>query len=324
MTSRNIVIVGVGLAVAAGGVAWRTLAVRSQAAGSLTLAQKSQASLETFERLRSSSDPVDQDRASTAQMRLAYERADRKDFVGARDLLVQAAKGNRGTGKTSPDFGGIKDQAAYQAAVCLVALDRKDEALQEFRSFLKEYSHSPLVHAAFRRIKHLTGGKPTAEDEAAFQHAVTLQENAARIASKMCGPKALQFILRRLTPAPSLDLITQRCHVDDQGTSVAGMLAALESFGISAEAGELNVSDFLAQRFPIIRLEGDHYTVVTGVNTKSLFFFDPLDGQMHEAPAPKADNAQFRAVVISCGPLLSSDGAHIASPSSSNSKKKLP
>lgn len=324
MNTRSVLIVSLGFAIAVGGVAWKALGNASSSPKVLTRAQKAEQSRKSVERLRSSSNPVDQDKAPTAQMRMAYDRADRKDFVGARDLMLQVAKENRGTGKVDPAFGGIQDQAAYQAAVCLVALNRKDEALREFRSFMREHSRSPLVHAAFRRIKQLTEGKLTGTDAAALQRAVSEQEHAARLASKMCGPKALEYVLQRTAAAPSLDLIAQRCHVTDEGTSIAGMLAAFESFGISAEAGELNVADFLAQRYPLIRLEGDHYTVVTRVTTKWLEFYDPLDQKIHEAPAPKPDDTRFRAVVIACGPLCRADGAHIASPSPSVPTKKLP
>ena len=56
------------------------------------------------------------------------------------------------------DFGGVPDQAAYQAAVCLVGDGKPKEAEAEFVRFLRERPLSPLCHAAYGRLKRLLRG----------------------------------------------------------------------------------------------------------------------------------------------------------------------
>jgi TolA-binding protein len=122
------------------------------------------------EKNKASTDPVIQDRVGAYKIRLAYKDAERGDFNQARSALLETAKTYKGTGVMSSDFGGVPDQAAYQAAVCLVAEGKKGEAEAEFLKFMKERPLSPLVTAAYRRICRLRGGiAPACEPRARME-----------------------------------------------------------------------------------------------------------------------------------------------------------
>ena len=77
---------------------------------------------------KASPDKQVQDQVGSARMRLAYATARDKDWEGARKIFKEAAAQYKGTDVVSASFGGIKDQALYQAAVCLSAEGKKAEA----------------------------------------------------------------------------------------------------------------------------------------------------------------------------------------------------
>jgi len=94
------------------------------------------------------------------------------------------------------DFGGINDQAAYQAAVCLVAEHKEKEAKSAFHRFLTEFRMSPLVFAAEKRLVRLNNGTPDPNDEALLLHDIAEQETKVKFETAVCGPKTLEYLLR--------------------------------------------------------------------------------------------------------------------------------
>lgn len=100
-------------------------------------------------------DPELQDEVGAARIRLGHLVAETEGFAAARTYFAEAEREYAGTGSTGADFGGIPDQAAYQAAVCLQAEGKTEEAVEALSRFLRKHSESPLVHAAYRRLARL-------------------------------------------------------------------------------------------------------------------------------------------------------------------------
>lgn len=255
---------------------------------------------------KASASPQVQDQVGVARMREAYLLADQKHFEDARKTFVSAAKEYKGTGAQGA-FGGLKDGAEYQAAVCLMAEGKNDEARSALVAFLNSEPLSPLARAAYRRLVRLNGGKSRPEDEALLSKAVALQEKKAAADMVSCGPKALGIFLRILngptsmyvraeapppvsrnsanrsardprpeTLDPSMETLTKLAGTDNNGTSMEGMREALKHFGIKSYGVVLDKEDFLKVQLPAIMFRDGHYTVVTKVAADSFTYIDPI------------------------------------------------
>ncbi len=107
-----------------------------------TTAERRSEAVAAITKYKAKPDPKSQDMAGEAEMRLAYLDAGDNNFEASRKLFLDATK-VKGTGAMSADYGGVNDQAAYQAAVCLVAENKPEEAKKAFRTFLREHQLSP-------------------------------------------------------------------------------------------------------------------------------------------------------------------------------------
>lgn len=250
--------------------------------------------------------PASQDKVGQAEMRLAYLDAGDRDFASSRARFLQAAR-IKGTGAKSPDFGGINDQAAYQAAACLVAEKRQPEAVKAFRAFLTDYPMSPLVFAVRKRLIAMNGGKANAADDALVQKDLAAQEKRARFESAVCGPKTLAYLVtnRLIQPDPKFaataqdyEALSNLCGTTDRGTSIDGLRKGLRQIGIPSYGLELNRKDFDKLPLPAILLEGDHYFAVLERHAAKIVVFDTLMNSKRDVSLPPSDDADFRAVVV--------------------------
>jgi hypothetical protein len=246
----------------------------------------------------SSPDPKIQDEVGAARLRLAFMSARGGDYPKARDQFVQTAALYKGTGAMGKDFGGIKDQALYEAAVCLVGEGKKAEARAKFIQFMQEQPLSPLVNAAYRRIVRLDG-KPSRDLDALLQHDIDKQTKFVKFEASVCGPKAIAYVLEA-TKGQKLDYkqLAKECGTDDKGTSLDGMRACLKSHGETYTGLRLNRRDFAKMPLPAILLASDHYLVVTKVDYNSYSAYNSIYGQEEKYPLPSLDSPDFTATVL--------------------------
>lgn len=246
-----------------------------------------------------SPDPQVQDEVGNAKLRIGYVLAKSHDYARAREVLLDAEKGYKGSGESSPDFGGLKDQAAYQAAVCLMAGGKHADATQAFFDFLKNYELSPLVHAARRRLIDLNGGKTSPKIDALLEKAVEEQQKRAAFEMSTCGPKAIQRLLRLLgIESKPYAAIARICKTTTQGTTLLGMQHGLRSLGIRAYGYELNQSDFESMPLPAIWLTGNHYLVVERFENGMAVVYDPLVQRDRPVKYAEKDGSNFSATVL--------------------------
>ena len=283
---------------------------------SLSTAERRRQTEATIAKYKTKPDPKSQDLVGEAEMRLAYLNADKHDYEASRKLFLQAEK-VKGTGVMGADFGGINDQAAYQAAVCLVAEHKESEAKTAFRQFLKEYQMSPLVHAAHKRLERLNGMKSDPADDQLLQSAVTAQEKVVRFEESVCGPKTVEYLLnqhliqptqqhpntqipqdRSTVSLPDYKQLARLCGTDDKGTSIEGIRDGLKKLGIQSYGLELNRQDFNRLQMPAILLEGDHYFALLERHGQKLVLYDTLMHDKREIKLPPLDDAEFRLSVI--------------------------
>lgn len=254
---------------------------------------------EFIERHADDADPGVQDEVASARIRIGYVLAKSHKYEAASKVLKQAEASYKGTGMSSPDFGGLKDQAAYQSAVCLSAAGKKEEARQAFIQFFKDYQLSPLVHAVRRRLIALNGGKSTSEIDALVETAVEKQQEHAQLEMSSCGPRAIFRLLNLLGKnPPAIEEIGRRCKSTNQGTTLAGMQKGLSSFGLNSYGYELNRTDFESVPLPALWLSGDHYVVVEGFGVNSVRVYDPLYKSDRSIDLKSASDSNFTAVVL--------------------------
>ncbi|MBZ0212202.1 MAG: tetratricopeptide repeat protein [Nitrospirae bacterium] len=243
-------------------------------------------------------DPELQDEVGAARIRLGHVVAETEGFAAARIYFAEAESEYAGTGATGADFGGIPDQAAYQAAVCLQADDKTEEAVEALSQFLRRHSGSPLVHAAYRRLARLDPEREPAH-RATLEEAIAAQEQKVQAALASCGPRAIIELCDRLAvPKPEFARISTVCGTDQNGTTMSGMRKGLESLGLRATGRSLNRRDFGALVLPAIWLMGDHYVVLTKVEGDVAQAFDPMIDAERRFKLPPQDDLDFTAAIL--------------------------
>jgi len=256
------------------------------------------------EKHKSDKDAQVQDEVGSAEIHLGYLAAQKGDFEASRKEFLQATK-IQGTGAMNADFGGVPDQAAYQAIVCLVAEHKEDEAKKQFRSFIKERPLSPLVTAAFRRLRRLNDNQIDPADEALLQSATSKQEKHIRFETSVCGPKTIEYLLSRNlikatkahTPT-DYKTLAKLCGTRDSGTTLDGLRTGLKALGIESFGAQLNRRDFAKIPGPAIYLDGDHYLALLAVHSSSMTVYDSRYGSEMTMPLPPIDDHNFAATVL--------------------------
>lgn len=258
---------------------------------------------EIVETYASSPDPHTQDEVGIARLRLGYIAAKARDFDAARGWFLEAEREYSGTGRTSPDFGGIPDQAAYQACVCIAAKGDQANAVKAFERFIGEHPTSPLIHAAFKRIVRLEGGAPRPHQEALLQAAISKQEEHVRRELSLCGPRALAKLLDALGVPADEGQLAEACGTTAEGTTVAAMVRVLKERGYDARAYSLNRRDIEAVTAPALLLDRDHYVTVLSVAADSMRVYDPMLRSERTLRLPNRSSRGFRAIVITLNPM---------------------
>lgn len=250
-----------------------------------------------IEKHKNSNDKVAQDEVGAARMRLGYVVAKTEGYAKAREVFLTAAKEYKGTHSTNPEYGAIDDQAVYQAAVCLAAQGKKEEAREEFKKIIKERPKSPVIYQAFRRINRL--GDPNKEVEQLMQTSIAKQEAWLRFEISVCGPKSIVYLLQILgKPAKDYKEIAKLCRTTDQGTTMQGMRDGLKALGIETTGLMVNRKDFANIELPALWLEQDHYTVLTSIKGNAAMVFDTRFQCQRTVKLPDGDDPSFMATVL--------------------------
>ncbi|MBX7134863.1 MAG: hypothetical protein K1X67_19520 [Fimbriimonadaceae bacterium] len=270
-------------------------------------AKAEQALAEVVARHAASTDPVVQDQVGVTRLRQGYAAARQGAWSRARAHFQTAEASYKGTDFKTPDFGGIEDQAAYQAAVCLAADGKQAEALKEFEAFLTKHKDTPLVKAAHRRLVMLDE-KNRGRYDGLLQRVLDEQAAKARFERATCGPKALAYLLQKLGKETiAYEALAKDCGTTDDGTSLAGMQAGLKKYGVAAFGYEVNRKDFANLPLPALWLQGEHYLVVERIDDSAATVYDPLTAKTRTEPLPKLDDTRFLATVLSLSPLSLSE-----------------
>ena len=232
------------------------------------------------------------DQVGAARLRIGYLAAKQGDYLGARETFLEASQAHKDSKAMSPEFGGIGDQAAYQAAVCLVA-EGKD-ARAEFLAFMRQRPLSPLVHAAYRRLQRLGDPKAIHEAEALLQKATRRQEERIRFESSVCGPKVIAYLLEAGFIESKLarsgyEQIAKLCGTTAEGTTLSGMRRGLRSLGVESYGVQLSRQDLAKVAMPAILLDGDHYLALLELDDARAVVYDPIYSATRTIHLPAKD-----------------------------------
>ncbi|HTQ09721.1 MAG TPA: cysteine peptidase family C39 domain-containing protein [Fimbriimonadaceae bacterium] len=279
-----------------------------------------------IEKYRSSPDPHIQDEVGAARIRLAYVTArpaqsgspakrlmhagvqDPKEkgrYERARQILLEAAKDYKGAGRMTSDFGGVKDQALYQAAVCLNAEGRTAEYRAALVDFIKTEPLSPLVDAAHKRIVKLDG-KDRPEIDALLQTAHDKQQKEVRFEMSVCGPKCIVKLLQILnapnhranSAIPSYQAIAKLCGTTDKGTSLQGLRKGLKELNLDYYGFEVGRADIPNVKTPAILYADNHYLVVEKIRDLALTVYDPMSERERTIDLSRLPADQCSAIML--------------------------
>ncbi len=258
---------------------------------------------------RTSSDPVTQDRVAAARIRKGYALAKQDNFPAARTALLEAEREYRGTGKMVPDEGGAKDEAAYQAAVCLLAMNKPVEGKRALIQFIDTYPDSPKTGGAYKRLMRLSQGKERDAITAKLDAITKARTDRYFLEIAKCGPRAIAYLAQlKQLKVPTEDQLVQACKTDKAGSSMAGMISGLKLCGLRGNGYELNRKDFAKIPTPAIWLQGDHYYVVLKVLGNKVEVYDPLAKDEVFLTVPAIDDTAFTASVLTLTPISISAG----------------
>lgn len=242
-----------------------------------------------------------QDQVENARISLGYVAAKKKDFKGARAILIEASMIENGTGLMDPAYGTLPEQAAFEAIVCLSADGKKDQAKGEFLKFIKERPYSPLINSCFKRYRKLCDNNE--ELDAAnkvFQHSLNLQQLKGQFEQSVCGPKALVYLLEKLGKGKQdYEHLAKLCGTKTTGTTMAGMQQGLKAFGLQARGYSLNRKDLDTLKPPAIWLQNGHYYVLTSIVKDQAVVFDPTHDSKLSINLPPVEDINFTATVLS-------------------------
>lgn len=240
-----------------------------------------------------------QTQVTRARLKLGYVTAKREGYAQAKAVFQEAVREHKGSNESNPDWGGLVEQARYQAIVCDENSGRKSEALAAYRALMDASPTSPIATACMRRIKRLNGGVLGPEDERAYEAA--RQEVADRYRKELarCGPRSVARVATILgQKTPTLELVETACGTNSEGTTLEGMVEGLSANGIRAVAKELNSKDFRTLKTPAIWLDARHYRVIESMSGDAATVYDPLDQRTHSIPLPATETEHFRAIVL--------------------------
>lgn len=255
-------------------------------------------SLQLIESTQGERDPEIRANRARLQMEVGYDLAHAKDYQKARKVFLALSKEPARLTTPDPNYGSYQQQARYQAAVCLVAAGKKEEAEEEFYAILRERPAGPFVKAAYERLVRLNGGDPTDLMQTMLDDAISSRSEAIQRELASCGPKAIKRVQERLgLKNASIAEITSRCGTDIEGTTMERMLSTLTSLGAKPEAMEVNADDFQSSRTPFIWLIDSHYLVVEGLDSTVARVYDPTVGKVIDKQLPQ-DPENFRPVII--------------------------
>lgn len=258
---------------------------------------------------QSDPDRTVQDTVAGARIKKGFELAREKDFVHARLSMLEAAQKYQGTGKMTPLDGGAKDQATYQAAVCLLAMDKKDEGKRELIQFIHDYPDSPQVGAAHKRLLKLCTASELAAIEAQIDRTNETRTKKLLIEEAKCGPRAITYLAHIVgKPTPPEAELTQACETSSTGTSLDGMVKGLKRCNLEGYGYQLNRKDFARMPTPALLLAEDHFFVVLSVGTATVRLYDPVKQVETEMNLPALDDPSFTASVLTLHKFVSSAG----------------
>jgi len=253
---------------------------------------------EFVDKWKTSPDKKVQDEVGAARIRLAYMQAKEKNYKAARATFKEAVREYKGTGTMASDFGGVRDQAAYQAAVCLNAEGKTAEYRAALVEFIKTQPMSPLVHAVYKRLVKLDG-KATPEVDQLLQTAVDAQQKQIRFEMSVCGPKALAYLFK-LTGKGDFDYKTlaKECGTTDTGTTIEGLRKCMRLHGLEYYGFQVAKGDLPSVAVPAIYYSGDHYYVVTKIDAEAMTAYDPTFERVQRIPIAANKDPQFNAVLL--------------------------
>jgi hypothetical protein len=245
-------------------------------------------------------------RKAAAQVRKiqAFAAARRNNLSLARErfaLLQQEAARLPDHGAVDATLGEsphptLEEDAAYQQAVCTVALGDKAAGEARYIAFIKTYPESPLVSGCIKRLMRLHGGNVPPAAEAAWREAMRIakeRETERQRQASLCGPQSLAYLLAggKEPDASQVASLSEEMKTDEQGTRIGALEAAARRHGFPEAQAAQMTADGLRQRLaqgPVIALIAPgHFVVVTQMSERGVVRTWDANAQGQDKPGEK-------------------------------------
>jgi tetratricopeptide (TPR) repeat protein len=253
---------------------------------------------------KGSKDVLIQDRVASARIRKGYALAKQRNYSEARSVLLEAEREYKGTGKMVPNEGGAKDEAAYQAAICLLASGDQKQGKKALVAFIDRYPDSPNTGGAYKRLMRLTSGKERDLISSKLDDISQARSEKYFLEIAKCGPRAVAYVARAQRAfVPNEAQLVKACKTDKTGSSMAGLVNGLKLCGLQGYGYELNRRDFEKISTPAIWLQGDHFFVIQNIRGDRVSVYNPLIEAHEVLTIPELDDRKFKASVLTLDTL---------------------
>jgi hypothetical protein len=222
-----------------------------------------------------------------ARILMAYSAARRREYPLARERFAAAVAGTK-AGLAAPAQGGpisrealrsAESDAAYQHAVCTLAMGNRKGGETELRCVIRNYPESAEVHGAVRRIARLHGGDVPRDVQALQRRARAISlaaDRARRRSGSMCGPECLAELLHREGKPADLALLAREAATSHEGTTLLALARTAGRHGIPLKGMQLTDADFRKQALPLLALVAPgHIVVVDKIDRACVTVWDP-------------------------------------------------
>jgi len=211
----------------------------------------------------------------------AMNQAQNGRFQKALALFQRVAARPEASQVRDPALGiDLREQGAYQAAICLKMLGKKREALQAFDQLLARFP-SPMIRQGCRGyLLRLRDGRLTIQEARWLKGAEQKQQAWQRgqeWEQAACGPKALAYLLQQWGVKVSWKTLAHEAQMTRFGTSMGALARCARRRGFSAVGLQVVPEELGKQPLPALALlRYGHYVVVEQVERGGVHCWDPM------------------------------------------------
>ncbi|MCC6443833.1 MAG: hypothetical protein IT210_10310 [Armatimonadetes bacterium] len=178
------------------------------------------------------------------------------------------------------DQSSLQERAAYQAAICLKSLGRREEAIRAFDALLARPPSPQIRKGCTTYLLALRKNGLTRQESgwlAKVDERQVASLQAAAWARAACGPQSLTRVLQRYDAKVAWKTLAHEAGMSREGTTLLALARCARKRGFSAVGLQVLPDELHQQRKPVLALlRRSHFVVVEKADRKGIRCWDPM------------------------------------------------